>query len=175
MNNKFLKIMFSKGVSLKKHFPLTNALLLLILLTIIYCFYITSPVFKSKIDRLGYSSKSEIVGVSSFSCIYGKLTKEDYENKLKEINEKIKREELKNKLINMDLYSLKSELSNLKREGFLTQNIESVRVTRLTTYRFGIKTQEIYKYIGEEPKNGLNKKCNCEGSIKNGLCEWKTI
>ena len=136
-------------------------------------FYISSREFRFYIDDLGYSSKTERVGTATFSCTYGKLSKDEYEKKIDELNRQIAQEELKGKLLNIDLIHLKTERNMLQKEGYLTTKTESVGVIRTRKYRFGFITKELFSYAEEEPKDNLYRKCKCEGMIKNGLCEWK--
>lgn len=169
--NKITKLL----LKIKPHVTLTNILLFLILITIIKGFYISSREFRFFIDNLGYSSRSEHIGSATFSCTYGKLSKDEYEEKIDELNKQIVREESEGKLLNIDLIHLKTEKDMLQREGYLTTKTESVEVIKTRDYRFGIRTNVRFEYAKEEPKNDLYRKCKCEGIVKNGICEWKPL
>ena len=158
---------------MKPYITLTNILLFIVLITILKGFYISSREFRLYIDSLGYSSKSERVGTATFSCTYGKLSKEEYEKKINELDRQIAREELKGKLLNIDIIRLKTKRDLLQKEGYLTTKTESVDVIRTRKYRFGFMLKELFSYVKEEPKDNLYRKCKCEGMIKNGICEWE--
>ncbi|MBI2017447.1 hypothetical protein HYS92_00190 [Candidatus Daviesbacteria bacterium] len=171
MNEKLALLL----TSVRSHITLTNMLLVTILVLVFSGFYISAPQFKNFIDNIGYSTKAERVGTATFICTYGKLTKEEYESRIDELNKQIEAEKLKDKLLNMDLITLKVDLESLQRESYLTTKKEDIDVIRTRKFRFGFTTYDSYGYAGEIPKDGMDHKCKCEKTGIGGLCEWKPI
>ena len=176
-----IKSRSKKMVLIKKlisRITFAHILLLAILFLVFFGFYISSPLFRTKIFILGLSKKTKVVGVANFTCTKGKLSEEEYYKKLDELNKQIEQKnnatsKPKSRYFNIDFDKFtpssntpEYQKQELEKEGYLRTVKKTINVRRDRLYRFAFKISEKYSYEGDVTN------CKCEGKLTNDICEW---